>query len=516
MTYNQWVNLFGQFAMANQFIKGFYHGHNSLRHFQKDIEYPFMHLMYMSSSYTLQEETVVFEVLFMDLPVKKHFELEMETEILSDMKQAAEDLIAEIRNGMTFFQFTDKITIVDSRINPLVDKEQHVITGVSLDLTLEVPYTADACFAPFEGSLITGGCPTLADLWQPINVENSIGCLLHNDITSPTTTITIPNINVQDINGVNFGAFPTPLAIKVNSDLQLVKMDGCNIHITPICHPVTIEINGNIEGTVASGDTAQILLEDNIGNPVTPDSVTKVNDVFTIVVPSSSITNIIPSRLTLPFSDVIHNVGDLGWQWANGTFDHNDPAGIPQELDPAAGANYWYTLKHANSFGNNLRFTDDQGIGGATGRYDFGGNTVTPNSPGATPAYYIDHLTGNGWVQFPLTMSKNYLDSLNACNNFVLGIYSDFRMPNETEYLSIAYDLTMITTGTLTIPNTPFVRGSGGLNFDSVPGGPITTAWLNRRTLPTVARVLQSLLRISNITDTIFKNHGTFAVRKHF
>ena len=92
MTYNQWVNLFEQFATANQFIKGFYHGHISLRHSEKDIQYPFMHLMYMNSSYTLQAETVVFEVLFMDLPVKKHFELEMETEILSDMKQSFEQV----------------------------------------------------------------------------------------------------------------------------------------------------------------------------------------------------------------------------------------------------------------------------------------------------------------------------------------------------------------------------------------------------------------------------------------
>ena len=458
MTYNQWVNLFEQFATANQFIKGFYHGHNSLRHSEKDIEYPFMHLMYMNSSYTLQAETVVFEVLFMDLPVKKHFELEMETEILSDMKQAAEDLIAEIRNGMTIFQFTDKITIVDSRINPLVDKDQHVITGVSLDLTLEVPYTADACLAPFEGSLITGGCPTLADLWQTIDVINSIGCSLHPDITSPTTIITIPNINVEDINGADFGAFPTPSSIRVESDLVNVEMDGCDLVIYPDVPPPA--------------------------------------------------TDIVYQRSTFRGQLTSYDLYDAGWQAAQGVYDYSVQVGTSQRLD-YTHAEPFYNLVNNNAFGNKYRFTDSNGLQAPDNLAGFASVNWSVDRPTAIAHYVIDHLTGLGWVLAKVGFNEDWVDALATAHNFTHGGYSDYRLPSPSEIIDVV-NLETVTTW----------YGAGNIFYRSsaFAAGLETRTWLNEsnpvnssqgRNLNDSGEIrLQS--KISN------SNHSTIAVRTHY
>jgi len=458
MTYNQWLNLFEQFATANQFIKGFYHGHNSLRHFEKDIQYPFMHLMYMNSSYTLQAETVVFEVLFMDLPVKKHFELEMETEILSDMKQAAEDLIAEIRNGMTIFQFTDKITIVDSRINPLVDKDQHVITGVSLDLTLEVPYTADACLAPFEGSLITGGCPTLADLWQTIDVINSIGCSLHPDITSPTTIITIPNINVEDINGADFGAFPTPSSIRVESDLVNVEMDGCDLVIYPDVPPPA--------------------------------------------------TDIVYQRSTFRGQLTSYDLYDAGWQAAQGVYDYSVQVGTSQRLD-YTHAEPFYNLVNNNAFGNKYRFTDSNGLQAPDNLAGFASVNWSVDRPTAIAHYVIDHLTGLGWVLAKVGFNEDWVDALATAHNFTHGGYSDYRLPSPSEIIDVV-NLETVTTW----------YGAGNIFYRSsaFAAGLETRTWLNEsnpvnssqgRNLNDSGEIrLQS--KISN------SNHSTIAVRTHY
>ena len=458
MTYNQWVNLFEQFATANQFIKGFYHGHNSLRHSEKDIQYPFMHLMYMNSSYTLQAETVVFEVLFMDLPVKKHFELEMETEILSDMKQAAEDLIAEIRNGMTIFQFTDKITIVDSRINPLVDKDQHVITGVSLDLTLEVPYTADACLAPFEGSLITGGCPTLADLWQTIDVINSIGCSLHPDITTPTTIITIPNINVEDINGTDFGAFPTPSSIRVESDLVNVEMDGCDLVIYPDVPPPATDI----------------------------------------VYQRSAYKGILTS----------YDLYDAGWQAAQGVYDYPVQVGTSQRLD-FTQAKPFYNLVNNNAFGNKYRFTDSNGLQAPDNLAGFASVNWAVDRPTAIAHYVIDHLTGLGWILAKVGFQEHFDVALATAHNFTHGGFNDFRLPSQTELLDVTNTETVAT-----------FYGAGNIFYRSSAfvAGLETSTWFNN-TYPITtsqAYLMTDTAEVRRAGKNSSTNRSTIAVRTHY
>jgi len=191
MTYNQWVELFKQFAINNQFINSYYHGESALRHSERDIKYPFMHMMYTGSTYEDTAEVASFEVFFMDLPTKKKGENEQEAGLTSDMKQCAEDLLAELRNGMTVFLWGDKVTIISARINPLVDEEQHTVTGVSLELSLEVPYTADTCISPLVPPPPSGTC-------LPATYTNGQGF----EVSIPSgDTYTAPQIMVTEVDG---------------------------------------------------------------------------------------------------------------------------------------------------------------------------------------------------------------------------------------------------------------------------------------------------------------------------
>jgi hypothetical protein len=229
-----------------------------------------------------------------------------------------------------------------------------------------------------------------------------------------------------------------------------------------------------------------------------------------------SVTNIIPNRVIPNFSSTIDFTGDLAWQWTNGTYDYNDGSGIKQELDPTAGVEYWFRLKHDNQFGNKFRFTDDQGVSAPLGRFDFPTDSITPNSVGATPGYFIDHLTGLGWTSVPVAATKNYTDSLALCASVVVGAYNDFRMPSAVELRTLAHQDSLITIGGLDA-NNPFGR-QGVSSWDPTGSGNIIIIWYNQ-TYQTATRggtLSNFRLRTSDAPLTTTSAHGTYGVRKHF
>ena len=340
----------------------------------------------------------------------------------------------------------------------MVDKDQHVITGVSLDLTLEVPYTADACLAPFEGKLITGGCPTLADLWQTIDVINSIGCSLHPDIIRPTTIITIPNINVDDINGVNFGAFPTPSSIRVESDLLNVEMDGCDLVIYP-----------------------------DVPLPATD-----------IVYQRSAYKGILTS----------YDLYDAGWQAAKGVYDYPVQVGTSQRLD-FTQAQPFYNLVNNNAFGNKYRFTDSNGLQAPDNLADFLSVDWAIDRPTAIAHYVIDHLTGLGWILAKVGFQEDFDVALATAHNFTHGGFNDFRLPSQTELLDV---LNTETVGTFFGVNNIFYRSSAFV------AGLETSTWLNN-TYPittTQAYLLNDTAEVRRAGKNSSTNRSTMAVRTHY
>jgi hypothetical protein len=243
-----------------------------------------------------------------------------------------------------------------------------------------------------------------------------------------------------------------------------------------------------------------------------------VGKVSLPITQGSSTPVTINNRVIPHFQEVSYRTGDLAWHWANGTYDYNDSAGIIQELDPLAGADYFFRLKYDNPFGNKFRLTDDQGVPAPLGRFDFPVTNDVPNSVGATPAYFIDNLTGLGFVTNPIASLKNWNDSIDAVNSFILGPYSDFRGLTAEEALSLLFDNILIPSSSAVFEEFPFNRGGSLPNGSFDSGGIITNFWLISSFSSTVARLCNGNFR-ARITDqgiTITAGIGTYGVRTHF
>lgn len=130
----------------------------------------------------------------------------------------------------------------------------------------------------------------------------SFDVLIPNDMTS-CDAATIPTSVCEDVNvfvGEALAAsYPSgsDVFVTVTQDGFEVAPDniivtGSNVDIvladTVPCANTTLEVNGTIEGTVASGSTVDIQLSDS-GGVVTPTSVTQVGNDFQVVLPDASV-----------------------------------------------------------------------------------------------------------------------------------------------------------------------------------------------------------------------------------
>lgn len=376
----------------------------------------------------------------------------------------------------------------------------------------------------------------------PIDLVNRFGCLIDTIETNPSGSFSLPATTINDDSG-NFGtAFLGNTINIVNGTIDNITTTdtGCttNIILDPCPNPFPIILSGssgcvidtietNPNGafelpniTVVDGDSFSASTSSPNNIIVSGASISSINPDgcdLTINITSSGPTNIIPNRVIPNFSSVIDYTGDLAWQWNNGTYDYNDGSGIKQELDPTAGVEYFFRLKYNNQFGNQFRFTDDQGVPAPLGRYDFPIDITTPNSVGATPGYFVDNLTGLGWTHQPVAGAKGFVDSLNLCNTLIVNTYGTFRMPSDIEMLSLAFNETL--NNNVIDANSPFNRGGSvpGQSFDPTSGGQVTNSWVNR-IVSGQGRVLfgSFRLRITDFAIGTTTGLGTYAVRTHF
>jgi hypothetical protein len=321
----------------------------------------------------------------------------------------------------------------------------------------------------------------------------------------------LPDIDLTDDNGV-VGSYPmtTDIVIdgEVSSATYLASTNTLTIVPTaPTPDPVTIEIDGVNEGTVASGGTAEILLEDSGGNPVTPDSVTKVGDVFTVVVPAGG-SGLIYQRSSFrgvpaPYSDY-----DLRWQIDNETYDYGNPTGTRVSLD-FTNANPFYHVTPNNAFGNNKRFTDSQGNGAPDGLAGFSAIDWAVDRPSAIPFYVIDHLTGLGWIVVKIGFQEEWDVALATANGLSHGGFSDYRVQSTGEMedvLSTATSVEFYGAGNIFYRNNNFATGTE------------TSLWLNstHESNNTLANILNSSGDISRASKNATTGRATYAVRTHY
>lgn len=195
VSYNVLIDRLKAFADGHLLINNFTHG--SLAKMVEQLDessYPLMHVTPSLVSYNIGERSFQMDIVFADLPRMIEDREEYEREVISDMIQIGEDLIAEIRNGGVIFG--EDVTLDDGvQFSPFIADYTHTISGISLSITLTFPYNWSACDIPANWT--TGGTSTGS-------TAQSYGLLLKtngdtNAVQSILDLVDGSNITIEDL-----------------------------------------------------------------------------------------------------------------------------------------------------------------------------------------------------------------------------------------------------------------------------------------------------------------------------
>jgi hypothetical protein len=146
-SYNVLINRLEAFAAGHLLIKRFTHGQIDLADMDQNEQYPFMHVVPNNIKPVEGAMQFDFQILFADIPRDKETKAEYQREVISDCVRLAQDLIAEVKNGLILFGF-DVQLVTPPVIEPFVEEYKNTLTGVSFSLQLEVPWDWSACDIP--------------------------------------------------------------------------------------------------------------------------------------------------------------------------------------------------------------------------------------------------------------------------------------------------------------------------------------------------------------------------------
>lgn len=385
ITFNNIITALENFANNHFFIKSFSHGNIEEIDMDKYSRYPLMHVVYAGSDYEEGTKTYRFEIYIVDLPSDKIDKISYQREVISDSEQCAEDLLADLTTGGNIFSFyTYELT--SATITPLEEETKNVLSGVVLDISIQIPYQYDSCNAPLTGITPSESCDPVQ-----VNVNG-------NAYATPTSGSTL-NVLVEYENG-------TPVGTIVGNVVEIPNPASCD--------PADVE-NSDLtySTTVASGGTL-----------VLPDITLTLPDSTTTTYPSVKNLDIRTYRSGIEYHRPYYSQktsyinGDEGWQMQQGTYAYTRPAYTLRHarLDYSVGASsVFYTLDNDNAFGNRFRFTDTLGNQVASG----------------TGVAFIDHLTGLMWygTQQGQATWTNAFSVVTSANGAVIGGYSDWRLP---------------------------------------------------------------------------------------
>jgi hypothetical protein len=182
ISYNVLIERFKSFAAAHFLIKGFSHGDLSNIDIDKDVEFPWMHVLPVEVEPRAGSRLYSFVIIFADLPRDKETPAEYQREAISDCIKLAEDLLAEVQNGLTVFGPTVELD-GGANIEVFINEFSHTLVGVNLQLTLSVPWDWSACDIPADftiGGSGSGGTGTGVGLTLQTNgVNNGLQSLLN-------------------------------------------------------------------------------------------------------------------------------------------------------------------------------------------------------------------------------------------------------------------------------------------------------------------------------------------------
>jgi hypothetical protein len=102
-SYNVLINRLEAFAAGHLLIKRFTHGQIDLADMDQNEQYPFMHVVPNNIKPVEGGMQFDFQILFADIPRDKETKAEYQREVISDCVRLAQDLIAEVKNGLILF-----------------------------------------------------------------------------------------------------------------------------------------------------------------------------------------------------------------------------------------------------------------------------------------------------------------------------------------------------------------------------------------------------------------------------
>lgn len=147
VTLNKIMACMKAFGNANAFIERYATGQPSDMDAMKESTFPLMFVVYAGSDYDVNVKTYRFDVLLVGQTSQMN-QVDEGIQLVSDMEQVAEDLIADIMFGQVYFDIDDQFTLTQASILPLLEVERNILTGCSLTLAIESPMFTNACLAP--------------------------------------------------------------------------------------------------------------------------------------------------------------------------------------------------------------------------------------------------------------------------------------------------------------------------------------------------------------------------------
>jgi hypothetical protein len=196
-SYNVLINRLEAFAAGHFLIKRFTHGQIDLADMDQDEQYPFMHVVPNNISPVDGGMQFDFQIIFADIPRDKELKAEYQREVISDCVRLAQDLIAEVKNGLVLFGF-DVQLVTNPTIEPFMEEYKNTLTGVTFSLQLEVPWDWSACDIPaiwsVGGASGSGGSGTGYGITLRTNgVDNAVQNIL--DLVEGTNVTITDNGN---------------------------------------------------------------------------------------------------------------------------------------------------------------------------------------------------------------------------------------------------------------------------------------------------------------------------------
>ena len=156
ITYNNILGRFEKFVEEHHFLQSFSHGSPSGVDLDKFELYPTLHLVYTGATYDSTSKEYSFDVYILDLPPDKANKIDNQQQMVSNAEQAAEDILSDMRNGNNVFDFGHLYTVTNASSTPLEETTSNSLSGILLQITIEVGFDYDSCNAPLSGVTPSG------------------------------------------------------------------------------------------------------------------------------------------------------------------------------------------------------------------------------------------------------------------------------------------------------------------------------------------------------------------------